>query len=248
VLLGNTSVLAPDETLYQRLVANDPEEASDQAEEFVKERPLAEFFDEIAIPALLRAQVDSDDGALSPERRTMIREGVRAMLEGLSDDVANGGPTPEDAASSEIGGTPEIVCVAGRNELDEAAASLLVHLLRSEHSVQIGEALPAEAFASDNPRERPLERATLVCLSLVSTTSPARARYLVRRLRRRAPGARLLVGFWGLAPADLPAADAAIAGPDTIVATSLRDVVTSLKSNLSPAASNLVTLPRRAEP
>jgi hypothetical protein len=79
----------------------------------------------------------------------------------------------------------------------------LVHLLRSEHSVPIREALPADAFASDNPREQPFERATLVCLSLVSTTSPARARYLVRRLRRRAPGARILVGFWGLAPAVL---------------------------------------------
>src|SRR5882724_8755742 len=107
VLLGNTSVLAPDETLYQRLLANDPEEASEQAEEFVKERSLAEFFDEVAIPALLRAQVDSDDGALSPERRTMIKAGVRAMLEGLSDDVADEGPTPEDAPSSEMEGTPE---------------------------------------------------------------------------------------------------------------------------------------------
>jgi len=241
VLLGNTPVLAPDETFYQRLLADDPEEATEQAEEFVKERSLAEFFDEVAIPALLRAQVDSDDGALPPERRTIIKTGVRAMLEGLSDDGAGGGPTSEDAARPEIEGTPEIVCVAGRNELDEAAALLFVHLLRSEHSVQIGEPLPAEALASDSPRAQPLERATLVCLSLVSTASPARARHLVRRLRRRAPGARPLVGFWGLASADLPAAVAAIVGPDIIVANSFRDAVTSLKSNLSPAASNLVT-------
>jgi predicted PurR-regulated permease PerM len=235
VLLGNTSVLAPDETLYQRLLANDPEEASEQVDEFVKERPLAEFFDEVAIPALLRAQVDSDEGVLSPERRTVIREGVRAMLEGLSDDVADG----VDTASSEIEGSPDIVCVAGRNELDEAAAALLVHLLRSEHSGRIGEALPPEALASDNPGERPFERA-MVCLSLISTTSPARARYLVRRLRRRAPGARVLVGFWGLPPSHLPPTVAGNAGPDTIFATSLRDAVASLKSNLSPAASNLV--------
>ena len=152
------------------------------------------------------------------------------MLDGLSDDVADGGPTPEDAASSEIEGTPDIVCVAGRNELDEAAASLLVHLLRSEHSVRIRQALPAEALASDNPREPPFERGTLICLSLISTTSPARARYLVRRLRRRAPGARVLVGFWGLAPSDLPPTVAGNAGPDTIFAISLRDAVASLKS------------------
>jgi hypothetical protein len=48
-------VLAPDETFYQRLLANDPEEAIEQAEEFLKEQALAEFFDEVAIPALVRA-------------------------------------------------------------------------------------------------------------------------------------------------------------------------------------------------
>jgi len=236
VLLGDTPVLAPDETLYQRLLANDPEEAAEQAEEFVKERPLAEFFDEVVIPALLRAQADSDDDVLSAERRMTIKEGIRAMLEGLADDVA------DRAARAENEGTPEIICVAGRNELDEAAALLLVDLLRSEHTFGTAEPLTSEALALDHPCERLFERARLVCLSLVSTTSPARARYLVRRLRRRAPRAKILIGFWGLAPGELSATVApVVAGSDTIVATSLRDAVTSFKSNLSPAASNLVT-------
>src|SRR6516165_8854419 len=87
VLLGNEPVLTPDETFYQRLLANDPEEATEQAEEFAKERSLAEFFDEVAIPALIRAQADSDEGALAPERRLMIKEGLRVMLEDLSDDA-----------------------------------------------------------------------------------------------------------------------------------------------------------------
>ena len=235
VLLGSTPVLAPDETFYQRLLANDPEEATEQAEEFVGQRPIAEFFDEVVIPALRRAQVDSDDGALTPERRMIIKEGVRAILESLSEDVADQGAAPAHAARLGIGGTPEIICVAGRNELDEAAALLLVHLLRSEQSIRTVVALPALA-SNNNPRERLFEQATLVCLSLVSTTSPARARYLVRRLRRRAPQARVLIGFWGLGPGELPVNVEAIAGPDTIVATSLLDAVTNLKSNISTAA------------
>jgi len=242
VILGNEPVLAPDETFYQRLLANDPEEATEQAEEFVKERSLAEFFDEVAIPALIRAQVDSDDGALSPERRLTIKEGIRAMLDDLSDDAAaQAGSPPEHAVRPEIEGTPAIVCVAGRNELDEAAASLLVHLLRSEHSVRIGEALPAEALASDSFQSS-LAQATVICLSLLSTNSPVRARYLVRRLCRRAPRARILVGFWRLNPGDLAATVATIARPNTIVATSLRDAVASLESDLStgrgPAPDN----------
>jgi hypothetical protein len=80
VVLGNEPVLSFDETFYQCLLANDPEEATEQAEEFVKEGSLAEFFDEVAIPALVRAQDDSDDGTLCPERRLVIKESIRAML------------------------------------------------------------------------------------------------------------------------------------------------------------------------
>ena len=131
VLLGNEPVLSPDETFYQRLRANDPEEATEQAEEFLKEGPIAGFFDEVAIPALVRAQVDSDDGKLSPERRLMFKDGIRAMLEDLSGDApADASSITERAAPPIIEGASGIVCVAGRNELDEAAASLLVHLLR----------------------------------------------------------------------------------------------------------------------
>jgi len=231
VMLGNEPVLAPDETFYQRLLANDPEEAIEQAEEFFKERSLAELFDDVALPALVRAQLDSDKGALSPERRLLFREGIRALLE----DIAEG----EAAATIAEHSTPPmlreatgIVCVAGRNELDEAAASLLVHLLRAEHSVDTADALPAEALTSDRYRSA-LERASVLCLSLVSTNSPVRARYLIRRLSRRAPHAKILVGFWRMDPGELTAAAAAIAQPNTAAVTSLREVIISLQSDLS---------------
>jgi predicted PurR-regulated permease PerM len=232
VMLGNQPVLAPDETFYQRLLANDPEEATEQAEDFLKERSLGEFFDEVTIPALIRAQIDSDDGALSPERRLLIKDGIQAMLEDLSDDMAELLPSDHSTRPG-IEGTPGIVCVAGRNELDEAAASLLVYLLRSEYSVTIPEALPAEALTLDRYHSS-LEDATVICLSLISTNSPVRARYLVRRLCRRAPRARVLVGFWRLDPGELAAAVATISRPNTAVATSLRDAVTDLQSNVTP--------------
>jgi predicted PurR-regulated permease PerM len=227
VLLGNEPVLAPDETFYQRLLANDPEEATEQAEEFAKERSLAEFFDEVALPALIRAQGDSDEGTLSAERRLMIKEGVRTMLEDLADDAA-----PEPSARSTIEGAPGIVCIAGPNELDEAAASLLVHLLRAEHSVRITEALPADGLVSDRYRSS-LQDAAVICLSLISTRSPARARYLVRRVSRRMPRARVLVGLWGIDPSELAATIATFAQHDTAVATSLRDAIATIEPDLT---------------
>jgi hypothetical protein len=47
ILLGNEPVLTPTETFYQRLLANDPEEATEQAEEFAKDRSLGGFYYEV---------------------------------------------------------------------------------------------------------------------------------------------------------------------------------------------------------
>jgi hypothetical protein len=234
VMLGNQPVLAPDETFYQRLLANDPEEATEQAEGFVKERSLAEFFDEVAIPALVMAQIDSDDGALLPERRLTIKQGVQAMLENLSDEAA-ADPTSGHSPSPVMGESPRIVCVAGRNELDEAAALLLVHLLRLERPGAIAEALPAEALKSDRYQAL-LENAAVIYLSLISTHSAVRARYLVRRLYRRAPRAQVLVGFWSLDTGELPATVATIARANIGVATSLCEAVAKLEPELAMRA------------
>jgi hypothetical protein len=72
------------------------------------------------------------------------------MLEDLSEDAA-ANPT-SDQTNRPVASLPGIVCIAGRNELDEAAASLLVHLLRSEPTLRVVEALPAEALTSDRYR------------------------------------------------------------------------------------------------
>ena len=124
ILLGTEPVLSPLETFYQRLLANDPEEATEQAEEFAKDHSLAEFFSEITVPALVRAQADSDRGALSSESRGRCKTAIEAMLENLSQEEEAG-----SALESTVIPQPQrlgrIICVAGRNELDEAAAMLL---------------------------------------------------------------------------------------------------------------------------
>ncbi|MBV8090776.1 MAG: AI-2E family transporter, partial [Alphaproteobacteria bacterium] len=223
VMLGSDPVLAPSDSFYQRLLANDPEEATEQAREFIREGSVAEFFDRVVVPALERAQADSDRGVLSAERRTIIVTGIRAMLEDLADDAAPNAEAeqPLSLRTEE----PAIVCVAGRNQLDEAAALLLVHLLRAEHHPGGAEALPADALAPDVSSHSLFRYAELVCLSLISTGSPARARYLERRLRRRAPRAKVLVGFWGLAESELAAAATTMAEHETIAVSSLRDAM-----------------------
>src|SRR6516162_286859 len=237
VMLGNEPVLSPAESLYQRMLARDPEEATQQAEEFAKENSLAAFFDEVAIPALGRAQVDSDRGALPQERRRDVTEGFRIMLESLADMAE------EDSDQSELSRKVAIICVAGRNELDEAAARCLAHLLDARRGMGGVMVLSADTLASDSLSFPPLRSAALVCLSLISTGSPVRARYLVRRVRRRAPRAAVIVGFWG-SSTELPAKEVALATTADFVTFSLCDALETigeimpLEDHQSPMAAS----------
>ena len=179
ILLGNRPVLSSQETLYQRLLAQDPEEAAEQAEEFARDKSIDTFFEEVAIPALVLAQADSDRGALGGNRRAAIAAGFGAMLDNLAEDgrVEVGEP---------VEGAAPIVCIAGRDELDLAAAWLLQHLLRPRG---IGcTVMSPDALTGFNLDRLP-RGISVICLSLLSTSSAARARYLVRRVPAAAPAA-----------------------------------------------------------
>jgi predicted PurR-regulated permease PerM len=227
VMLGNEPVLTPVETFYQRILANDPEEATEQAEEFAKNSSLIEFFDEVAIPALARAQTDSDRGVLQLEARATFERAIATMVENLSEDE-DAIAAPEHSAGPKPEGLSGIVCVAGRNELDEAAACLLGNVLRLERHVDIGVPLPADALSADTAYLPLFENASVVCLSLISTSSPARARFLVRRIRRRAPRAHILVGFWGSPTREVAAEEMARVISVQAVAFSLREAVDAI--------------------
>jgi predicted PurR-regulated permease PerM len=233
ILLGNQPVLSPQESFYQRLLARDPEEATEQAEEFAKEKSIEAFFDEVAIPALVLAQADSDRGVLAGNHRAVIAEGFAAILDNLAED---GLVEPEESE----GQGPPVACLAARNELDLAAAWLLQHLLRlrGHHAVVFS----PDALSTFNLDRLPLRGAAIVCLSLVSTNSTARARYLVRRIRRRARRARLIIGFWGQDQGDFPAAEAIVATAADGVVTSLAAAIAEIEvalAEMSPAPERL---------
>ena len=218
VLLGNEPVLSPPERFYQRLLARDPEEATEEAELYAREHSIDAFFDDVAVPALAMAQTDSDRGALPAPRRAAIAGGLATVLDNLAEDGQ-----PDDDQRRE-----PIVCLAGRNELDLAAAWLLQHLLRRRgHPVQV---FSPDALTTFNLDRLPLRNAPVVCLSLLSAGSSARVQYLIRRVRRRARHARLLVGFWGQPREALANADPAVTAIADATVISLAGAVAEIEA------------------
>ena len=229
VLLGDEAPLAVEESFYQRLLAADDAEAAEQAETFLKSGSLADFCDQIAIPALSMAQEDSERGVLTRNARAEINETLHEVIEAIGDEAAE----PAEGVSEE---QPVVECLGARNELDDAAALLLARLL-GEHGIA-ARAVPARHWMTEPRFARPASAQAagpkLVCLSHLGSASPPRLRLLARRLRRHAPSdAGILLGLWSGVPHYL---DDRPEPPSTIddVATSLSEAVEYIAERLAP--------------
>ena len=248
VLLSDQPALTPAESFYQRILAGDTDEALDQAEALLRDRPLSSYYDEVALKGLQLAANDALRGVLTEEQLRNIQDAIDGVVVDLADqddaDVAKSKPEP---ANSPIGqtaappilpapadtardlppewaGTAPVLCVAGRGALDEAACTMLVQLL-GKHGLQ-ARVVSQDGVSRGRIASLDVAGVAMVCVSYIEAAgSPSPLRYMMRRLRQRLPGAPVLVGLWH--------ADAALLGDERLRAmvgadhyvTTLRDAV-----------------------
>jgi hypothetical protein len=235
------------------MLARDPDEAAEQAEELLRERTLSSFYGGVVLRALALAQFDVNRGALDPEQRAAIRDTVAGLVADL-DDHEDAPPEPEEdrpqapslpvleesALAPEWRQTP-VLCVAGRGPLDEAAGLLLAHLLE-KHGIG-ARVVPCEAASPANLFQLDPAGVQLVCASYLDGRSLTNARYLVRRLRRRMSQATVIAAFWALTPEQAEKREAlATTGADEVV-TSLRDALARILDRAQSASSGGASAP-----
>jgi len=222
VIFGDRPALSPSEMFYQRMLAGDPTEAAGKAEEFLKEKSLSSYFDEVALKGLLLAQADAKRGALDQARMIKIREAVTEFASDLStqdDSIPEmASPTIDAEAAAAVEtihdtaissnlpvvrkadlplhwqGEFPVLSLAGRSPLDEAAAVLFAQLSNAHGLAARVE--PAEALSPANIARLGTTAVAIVCLSYLDASSPAHMRYSVRRLRRQLPTATIMLGCW----------------------------------------------------
>jgi predicted PurR-regulated permease PerM len=222
VMFGDRPALSPPEIFYQRMLAGDPTEASEKAEEFLKERSLSSYYDEVALKGLQLAQADVERGALDPQRLIKIRDAVSEFASNLSEQDDRLPPkiipTTDVEATSAVETVAEdapyenlpvlrkeelppdwqgehpVLCVAGRSLIDEAAATMLGQL-STAHGLS-ARVEGAEALSTANIFRLETAGVAIVCLVYMDASGPAHMRYSVRRLRRKLPKATIILGCW----------------------------------------------------
>jgi predicted PurR-regulated permease PerM len=89
VLLGDRPALTPVETFYQRLLAHDPDEVQEQAEQLLQNRSLSAYYDGVARRGLELAAADILRGAFSAVQVARLRADLATLIDELEgfDDI-----------------------------------------------------------------------------------------------------------------------------------------------------------------
>ena len=265
VMFGDQPALTPAELIYQRMLDGDPVEAVEQARAFLKEQPLAAYYDEILLEGLRLAQADAERGLLDDERMRRIRDAVAEIIDDLAGHTdqpavdeapatADEGPlarlekaaveVEQAPAPEQEPGAKPVLCIPGPSLLDEAAAALVAQLVERQG---IGaRAEDAEALSISGIFSWETKGVELICLCYVEHVTPAKIRYAIRRIRRRIPDVAIIVALFGNVAGFDPNEESDGA---EVVQQSLRDVVEKIKTQRTtkPATdSSIVTPSRRA--
>src|SRR5690606_7437585 len=84
-LLGSSPALDLPTRIYQRLIADDPEEAVEIANEAIEATSLVEFYDDVGIEVLRHASADYAQNSTA-EYRLRVANGMDDLLEELRED------------------------------------------------------------------------------------------------------------------------------------------------------------------
>ena len=267
VLFGDRPALTPVENFYQRMLADDPDEAQELAEVILAQCSLSSYYDEVALKGLQLAATDARRGVLTESQLDRIRVGIAGLIEDLSDRVdaapeakptlagrllsgrqdeegpCEAAPAVPDAPAPDA--LPEdwrregaVLCVAGRGPLDEAASMMLAQLL---HKHGFGtRVVPFEAVSRAEIGSLDTSAARMICISYLEISgTPAHLRYLVQRVRRRAPEAQVLVGLW-------PADDAVLSDPGARTSLGADHYAVSLREGVEACLEAVRDVPAAA--
>ena len=219
VMLGDRPPLSPPELVYQRMLAGDPIEAAEQAQKYLKEKPLIKYYEDILVEGLKLAQADARSGLLSEDRMERIRDAVAEIVDDLSthedklEAVAKADDGEAQSPLAQISQTEDalnqkpvelapqwqtakpVLCIPGLSVLDEAVALMVAQLVEKQGigtRVENADALSVSRIFSLDTKD-----VALVCLCYVENATSAQINYAIRRLRRKAPQAIILVALIG---------------------------------------------------
>jgi predicted PurR-regulated permease PerM len=218
VLLSDQPVLAPAERFYQRLLANDPEEAEELIEEAGESQTSLEVSDTMVLPALRFIEQDHDRGVIDEAKRRAAIDHIGEFVEDLCSAAAK---VPDAAVVADRTARKmqfKVLCLPAADRADEVASHLFARLVEMEG--MDAEAVSITVLKAEMLNLVDQAKPNAICISATPPAAIIHARYLCKRLRGRFGDVPIIVALWD-AQGDLQKASARMmsAGANKVVTT-----------------------------
>lgn len=185
-LLSDAPAMDPKLRYYQRLIANDQDEATEIVESYLEGEAAELVFDDVLVPALSHAKRDVANNQLTVLDQKFFFQATGEIL----DNVCAGALPREATDTRQFDELKILGCPVG-DENDGLALVMVNQLLQTRgYQMQLGAAgtLSAEIVewvATENP--------AVACVLSVAPGELTQTRFVCKRLRARTPALRLIV-------------------------------------------------------
>jgi predicted PurR-regulated permease PerM len=182
IALGDQDVLSTELQLYQRLLAMDHTEASAVVEQFLKEHPLLDLYEQVIVPALILAEQERHRGTLEQKREEFVFLCLNEIIAELTGDTPKAAQHPG-----------RIFVMPAKDQADEISGALFAQLLERE-----GYAVISLPVGSSNELAMLKPSAEdVICVSALPPFAFSAAAKLCVQLRSSYPEPRIMAGIWG---------------------------------------------------
>ncbi|MGS0707408.1 AI-2E family transporter [Acinetobacter sp. ANC 3781] len=219
ILIGSEPVLTPPERFYQRLVADDVDDALEVAQDYIQQklpkkpseevvvRKVISFYDDVAIPAIrLFSQGHSTEA--SAEHRLRMHQGLKLF----NHDFQNKYPSPKTNDSVQV------ICLGARWEIDVLASSMLAHGLNLRKIAAQSHSEVLIQSKTDVLESVPQD-IQVMCISIFHQQPLAQIRLLNHRIRKQLPNTKIIFATWGNTSDELREEIQNRFQPDAVVST-----------------------------
>ncbi len=207
ILLGDEPALSEPVRFYQRLLSRDEHEAAQLLKRAGGAEPGPETLDTIVVPALRALRADVRRGGLPDDVSESVARTARELAVGFLSETAPAQP---------MAGSAVVACIPAADAVDQSAAEILAAAIRAR-GVTATAAGPNQ-FLGEMLEAAERDGATIIVISSVPPVGVVHVRRVCKAVRRRLPGARLVVGSWGTPRQGVPA-PLAPCEPDALVHT-----------------------------
>lgn len=209
ILLGDKPTLSVDHRYYQRLLADDEDEASEIVEEYIKEHSLAHALDKIVIPAMSFARADLRASKLEEVDHNRIILLTKHILKDQHDElIADKTQIKENSENSDKESSTQsnikndlsksiVLAIPAKNDIpDELMVDMLENIIDSDRIDLVS--LPAGVMVSDILKNIEEKSPKLLVILPIPPGGMTHIRYICKKVKAHFPKLRIIVGRLGI--------------------------------------------------